>query len=194
MLSLSPWRSPLARNIHLHRGQPESRYVQLATVTPNHLPANRTVVFRGFADEYNRLKFVTDIRSQKVAEIRHNPYAEACWYFPKTREQFRLAGKLILIDMDADASFQIVRATAWRELSAAARIQFAWATPGELIDLETDLKAEAIAPPALTPLENFCLLLLEPIRVDRLELRGNPQSRTLYTWQDETWQTVAINP
>jgi len=74
MLSLPPWRSPLARNIHLHRGQPESRYVQLATVMPDHLPANRTVVFRGFADEYNRLKFVTDIRSQKVAEIRHNPH------------------------------------------------------------------------------------------------------------------------
>jgi pyridoxamine 5'-phosphate oxidase len=195
MLSLSPWRSPLARNIHLHRGQPESRYVQLATVTPDNLPANRTVVFRGFADEYNRLKFVTDIRSQKVSEIRHNPQAEACWYFPKTREQFRLAGTLLLIDLDAaDPNLQIVRAIVWRELSDAARIQFAWATPGELTDLDADLN-EAIAPPdPLTPLENFCLLLLEPIRVDRLELRGNPQNRTLYTFQDGAWHKVAINP
>jgi len=104
--------------------------------------------------------------------------------------------------MDADPSLQIIRAIAWRELSDAARIQFAWATPGEVLtngevlsNVEADLKAEAIAPPdPLTPLANFCLLLLEPIRVDRLELRGNPQNRTLYVYKDETWHTEAINP
>jgi len=190
-MSLSPWRSPLARNIHLHRSQPESRYVQLATVTPRNLPTNRTVVFRGFTDEYNCLKFITDMRSQKVLDIRHNPHAEICWYFPKTREQFRIAGTLSLVDKSL-TTHQKLREVTWRELSDNARIQFLWATPSEpTINSDT---IEIAPPDPIVPLENFGLLLLEPNRVDWLKLRGNPQSRILYTYQDQAWHTLAINP
>ena len=190
-MSLSPWRSLLARNIHLHRSQPESRYVQLATVTPRNTPANRTVVFRGFTDEYNCLKFITDIRSQKVLDIRHNPNAEVCWYFPKTREQFRITGNISLIEK-SDITHKKLREDTWRELSDNARTQFLWATPSNPI---TNSEAIVLDPPdPLVPVENFGLLLLEPHRVDWLKLRGNPQSRILYTYQDQTWLTVAINP
>ncbi|MEO1006929.1 MAG: pyridoxamine 5'-phosphate oxidase, partial [Cyanobacteria bacterium J06638_38] len=44
---LAPWRSLLSGAIHRNRSQPHSRYFQLATVTPEGYPANRTVVFRG---------------------------------------------------------------------------------------------------------------------------------------------------
>ncbi|NET50524.1 MAG: pyridoxamine 5'-phosphate oxidase, partial [Merismopedia sp. SIO2A8] len=99
----APWRSPLARALHRNRSLPNARYVQLATVRPDGTPANRTVVFRGFVAGRDELQMVSDRRSEKVHHIQHqerhhkSAMGEICWYFPKTREQFRLLGPLKLI-------------------------------------------------------------------------------------------------
>jgi pyridoxamine 5'-phosphate oxidase len=107
---MAPWRSPLSRALHLNRSLVYARYVQLATVRPDGRPANRTVVFRGFLDSTNQLKFITDIRSAKPEQIAHQSWGEVCWYFPKSREQFRLLGRLVLIDEDyPDATLQQAR-------------------------------------------------------------------------------------
>jgi pyridoxamine 5'-phosphate oxidase len=55
---------------------------------------NFRVVFRGFLEGRDRLQIVTDDRAEKVERIRENTWGEGCWYFPKTREQFRLSGQL----------------------------------------------------------------------------------------------------
>lgn len=201
-MTIAPWRSPLARNLHEHRHQPQARYLQLATISTDGYPANRTVVFRGFLEASggthpagNRLKFITDARSQKANQIEHNSKCEACWYFPKTRAQFRIAGTLMSINYAcSDPVMQAARSAAWQELSDPARLQFAWPAPGQLrVD---DPQAFSPHPPqAMMPLDSFCLLLLEPIRVDRLELRGSPQNRWLYTWESsQNWSVQAINP
>ena len=78
--------------LHRNRQSPQSRFVQLATIRENGRPAVRTLVFRGFLDDTHRLTFATDGRSEKVVEIEHSPWAEACWYFHLTREQFRFSG------------------------------------------------------------------------------------------------------
>ena len=65
------------------------RYVQIATVREDGRPANRTVVFRGFLWETEKLTFVTDSRSCKVQEVAKNPWCELAWYFPDSREQYR---------------------------------------------------------------------------------------------------------
>lgn len=193
-MSLAPWRSPLSRALHRNRSQPEARFLQLATVKLNGQPANRTVVFRGFRDDPDQLKFVTDARSEKVEQIEQNPPGEACWYFVKTREQFRLAGILTLIRAEhPEVELQQARQIAWQELSDAARLQFAWPAPGQP-------RAEAVAfspqpPDPIEPLPHFCLLLLEPEQVDHLELRGEPQNRCLYRRdQQRVWSTQNINP
>ncbi|NJN88205.1 MAG: pyridoxamine 5'-phosphate oxidase, partial [Leptolyngbyaceae cyanobacterium SL_7_1] len=128
----TPWRSPLARALHLNRSLVYARYLQLATVQANGHPSNRTVVFRGFLDATDQLKFVVDTRSEKVADIHHCDWGAVCWYFPKSREQFRLAGRLSLIDANyADAALQHARLRQWQELSESGRLQFAWAHPGK---------------------------------------------------------------
>ena len=86
------WRPSLVLALYRNRHAPYSRFVQLATVRADGRPANRTVVFRGFLDETPQLTFVTDSRSPKVAELSHSPWAEVCWYFPVTHEQFRIGG------------------------------------------------------------------------------------------------------
>lgn len=192
---LAPWRSLIARALHRNRSQPHSRYLQLATVNPQGLPTNRTVVFRGFLHNSNQLQIVTDSRSDKVSHICYQPWGEACWYFTKTREQFRIAGNLTLVTADfAESSLLRHRQQAWQKLSDSARLQFAWPNPGECRIQKTE--AFAITPPSETePLDNFCLLLLNPQTVDHLELKGEPQNRHLYVRdKNQSWLIQEVNP
>ncbi|NJM69433.1 MAG: pyridoxamine 5'-phosphate oxidase [Scytonema sp. RU_4_4] len=191
---IAPWRSPLARALHRNRSQPHSRYFQLATVQTDGRPANRTVVFRGFLSDTNLLKIITDTRSQKFNQILHQPWAEVCWYFCVTREQFRIAGELTLIDANhPDSELQKARQVAWQDLSDNARVQFAWPHPGQPRDHQEAFSSSLSDPD--TPSGNFCLLLLDPVMVDHLELRGDPQNRWCYLKDNShTWSTTAINP
>ncbi len=193
-MTLALWRSHLAGTLHRNRSLPVSRYLQLATVRADGRPANRTVVFRGFLENTNHLKFITDIRSQKAEEIDLYPWGEICWYFPKTREQFRIAGKLVLVVAEySDPELCLSRRRAWQELSEAARNQFAWPHPGE--DKAEAGAFDSASPDAIEPLANFCLLLLEPETVDLLELRGEPQNRSLYGRDGEgNWFVREVNP
>ncbi|MEL6581663.1 MAG: Npun_F5749 family FMN-dependent PPOX-type flavoprotein [Cyanobacteria bacterium J06621_12] len=192
---LAPWRSPLSSAIHRNRSKPYSRYFQLATVTPDGHPANRTVVFRGFLDdEQNRLKIITDIRSAKIQDIEHQSSAEICWYFTKTREQFRITGQLYLVTaQETDPVLQQARKTTWHNLSDSARSQFAWPDPAQPAADKSAFEVES--PDEKMPLDNFCLLLLTPQKVDHLQLKGDPQERCLYYLKtDQAWSTQAVNP
>ncbi|BFM39364.1 Npun_F5749 family FMN-dependent PPOX-type flavoprotein [Synechocystis sp. LKSZ1] len=192
MDNLAPWRSLLARAQHRHRSLPQARYVQLATVRPNGRPANRTIVFRGFLGDSNQLQFVTDARSPKPAQIDYCAWGEVCWYFPKTREQFRFHGRLALVtEQTADASLQAARHQAWQKLSSAAQAQFLWPAPGQPRNPELSFPSPQTAP---EPVAHFCLLLLDPASVDHLELTGNPQHRHCYEYAQGVWQSYEINP
>ncbi|MBE9003811.1 pyridoxamine 5'-phosphate oxidase family protein [Fortiea sp. LEGE XX443] len=192
-MSLAPWRGAIARALHRNRSLVYARYLQLATVRADHRPANRTVVFRDFLKDTNKLKFITDTRSDKVDQIKTQPWAEVCWYFPNTREQFRISGCLILVDSD-DYEQQSARLTAWQQLSDTARLQFAWPHPGKYRDTSPEAFTTS-APDPLQPVPNFCLLLLDPVQVDHLELRGEPQNRSIYQLdENQEWFCVEVNP
>lgn len=197
-MSIPPWRSHLVASLHHNRSLVYSRYLQLATIRPDGSPANRTVVFRGFLENTNFLKFVTDSRSQKAQQINHNSAAEACWYFPKTREQYRISGKLILITANShDLELQKARQIAWQDLSDAARMQFTWPKPGQPKNANTASFIPSL-PDIHKPLVNFCLLLLEPEIIDYLELTGEPHNRIIYKKDKlenklEKWLIQAVN-
>jgi pyridoxamine 5'-phosphate oxidase len=194
-MTLAPWRSPLARALHQNRSLAYARYLQLATVRPDGRPANRTIVFRGFLDQTNHLKFVTDRRSEKASQIPLQDWGEVCWYFPKSREQFRLLGKLILVSEDcADLDLLKARKMQWHDLSDSARSQFAWADPKQPRAKEDTFEPEP--PDPTEPLASFCLLLLDAIEVDHLQLRGNPQNRYLYHRRESEadWSMEEVNP
>lgn len=191
-MSTTPWRSPLAYALE-GNPHPVARYLQLATVRVDGRPANRTVVFRGFLENTDQLKFVIDARSQKIAQVSNQPWAEACWYFPQTREQFRINGSLTLVQADhPDSALKQARRISWQELSDAARLQYAWPDPGKP---RVDAAFDSPPPAPAEPLPHFCLLLLEPTQVDHLELRGVPHNRCLYDYYgNQGWSTQAINP
>ena len=192
---LAPWRSPLSRSLHRNRAQAFCRFLQLATVRENGAPANRTVVFRGFLEGCNQLMFISDRRSEKTAQIQQNPNVEACWYFTKTREQFRISGRLAVVTEETELPIlAIARQQLWQKISDNARLQFAWPHPKESRSETANFSPSA--PDAQTPLSTFCLLLLDPRSVDWLSLRGEPQNRKVYTRVDaaEGWKVADVNP
>lgn len=192
---LPPWRSPLSSAIHRNRSKPYSRYFQLATVTSEGYPTNRTVVFRGFReDESSSLKIITDRRSAKIQDIDYLSKGEIAWYFTKTREQFRIAGDLRLVTVqEANEDLQKARQITWHNLSDAARSQFAWPNPSKPLADKSTFEVEP--PDPSIPMDNFCLLLLIPQKVDHLQLRSDPQQRCLYQLEsDSTWSTQLVNP
>ena len=193
--NLPEWRSLLARALHRNRAKYHSRYFQLATVSVEGLPKNRTVVFRGFLESTNKIQIITDSRSEKVDQICHQPWGEICWYFTKTKEQFRIAGDLLLVDAN-NSNLELIaaRKAAWQKISDNARSQFTWPNPGELRTDDLSLFTPE-TPSVQEPVTNFCLLLLTPKKVDHLELRGEPHNRCLYNLQPNgDWKTEQINP
>jgi len=196
MKNLAPWRSPLASAIAQHCAQPHSNYFQLATVQTNGRPANRTVVFRGFLGNTDQIEMASDVRSDKIEQIRTHPWGEICWYFTQTREQFRIAGQLISIDAQtAKLGWQKERQRVWQTLSDRARQQFTWPAPKQP-EQENSPSRSSPLPEKDSPHPNFCLLLLDPVQVDRLELRGTPHCRWLYRLDrsSQTWHTQQVNP
>ena len=188
------WRPSFDLALHRNRPSPQVRYVQLATVRENHRPAVRTVVFRGFLGETHHLTFATDGRSEKVAELEQSPWAEVCWYFPVTREQFRFLGTVTTVGTDVnDPVLSEARVEVWREMSEESRLSYTWPDPSQ--PRLASAAFPSVAPDPLEPLPHFCLLVLEVREVDHLELHGSPQHRWKYSKDAHgRWSGVEVNP
>jgi len=188
------WRPSLSLALHRNRQSPESRFVQLATTRRNGRPAARTVVFRGFLGDSPCLSFATDARSEKVAELNASPWAEACWYFPATREQFRLSGTVRIVGPDSsDLAGRETRERVWREMSEPSRLSYTWPDPGRA--REPSQPFPTAPPDPGEPLPHYHLLVLEIDEVEHLELVGNPQHRWRYHRDDYgRWGAVEVNP
>ncbi len=195
IFELAPWRSALSRALHRNHSQPHHRFFQIATVSPDGMPSNRTVVFRGFVNQTNFLKIITDRRSKKLGDLAIRNQAEIAWYFIKTREQFRLSGTIETVTADdLESYFFQERQRTWEAISDNARAQFAWPFPAApRSENSDDFKVSKLD--ATKPLDNFVLLVFQPHKVDHLELRGEPQNRFIYQFQpSKTWEKIAVNP
>ncbi|GIL57782.1 hypothetical protein Vafri_12929 [Volvox africanus] len=194
------WRDKIQRSLSKNKHLANSRYVQLATVRQDGRPANRTVVFRGFlADDDDSLTFVTDSRSRKVQELAVNPAAEVAWYFPQTREQYRIAGNLVVIDAaHVDNALLEARARVWSAMSESGRQQFGWPHPGRPRAAEDPEAWNNPAPgPQDPPLDTFCLVVLRVDEVEQLLLRSNERFRYSKAIKEDgslAWAEESINP
>jgi hypothetical protein len=227
------WRGLLDVSIAKSRKFRGSNYVQISTVDAAGEPRCRTVVFRGFFNNlssdhqlYNVccagqngdrntesddkalpcvMKMCTDSRSRKVEENNHQPIAEMVWWFPKTSEQYRIRGSLVMVGEDEeDKTLIIERKEMWGNMSDPARESFLNPTvPGETYDKKAtkdaasniinggrDEEGKVVPPPT-----NFFLMLLDPTEVDYLRLTGR-QYRQIDRLNTESkeWSTERVNP
>ncbi|KAF3439836.1 hypothetical protein FNV43_RR18114 [Rhamnella rubrinervis] len=142
-----------------------------ATVDCNGRPSNRTVVFRGFVEDSDKIQINTDVRSRKIEELKHSPFAEICWYLTDTWEQFRIKGTIDIIDgSNPDPVKLQQREKSWFVRSPSSRLVYL--DPGLPYQDEQPLN-EAILDPCAGPVDAFCLLILDPEQVDYLNLKSN---------------------
>lgn len=186
-----PWTVPLDIAREAHRDVPSARFAQLATVRPDGRPACRTVVVRGRLGPDASVLITTDSRSAKFGELMASPWAELCWYFPETREQFRLLGRVTVVGPEGPDGLSEARLATWAGLPDDSKRSFAGPPPG------TPMAAVASAldsgPPEGPP-PPFAMLVLRPEAVDHLDLRPSPHRRTVYRRDGVAWSVDRVNP
>lgn len=185
--SLPPWR-PLLRGAREREGRsPAARWLQLATVAPDGTPRVRTLVFRGWAGPAT-LDLLTDDRSEKLADLRHQPAVELCWLLPRARSQFRLRGVVLSL---APELLQGERERHWQQLTPGGRALWGWPRPGAPLDRLASFPLELGDD---TPMPAcFALLRIAINQVELLELTAAPHRRR--RWRaDQQWAEQALNP
>lgn len=228
--NLDSWLVRIEKSIARSRKIKGGNYVQLATVDPaTGFPTCRTVVFRGFLTLPNDrgivMKMITDNRSEKVKHVTgseanaHGCPCEMVWWFSQSSEQYRIAGKLILVGPSSSSSkvevfgggndwkgenveslipfLENARKQMWGNLSVPAKEQFYWPPPGQLF---TESIGEEPPKSSLELPETFLMMLLAPTSVKYLRLKDNfAQNDHLITSDvfegvSTRWKSERVNP
>lgn len=188
------WRAMLQHSLEINGRLAESRYLQLASVGEGGKPAVRTVVYRGFYETSDRCVIHTDIRSEKVRQLRLQPEVQLCWYFTRSREQYRMTGRADVVT-GSDKVWSDYRTNQWLSLSEPARASYCAAQPGLLLPLEDEYQPKLTTSDDLTPVsEHFALLMVEITEVDYLDLTTSPHKRVRFRVGKGEWQQEFINP
>ena len=202
------WRHAIKRAMKANGRNPASKYAQVATIKRDGSPAVRTVVIRGFLDgflercagrECDALVFCTDNRSSKIGEIARDARGEMAWYFPETREQFRVTGTLAMQSATTSSAVDgdDARQALWVKMRRGARGQFLWPSPGgartedadsglwNIDEDDASLDDERVG-------EHFTLVSFHASRIDHLALRTN--ERIVHEEINGEWVTTRVNP
>ncbi len=160
-----------------------SRWIQIATIGLDNTPRVRTVVFRGWTDNYE-MKVFTDIRSQKYQELDKNNNVEICWLFSQSKCQFRFRGTS-RIDLGKD------KINHWNQLSEESKLMWGWPYPGE--DYYYELNKSLVKNTVENEYDNFALLKIDLTHVDQLLLHKPIHIRRRWIRKNE-WIEERINP
>ncbi|KAI9399975.1 hypothetical protein POPTR_002G173800v4 [Populus trichocarpa] len=193
----SPWKRLLLSAIESNSHLKHSYFVQFATIGSNGRPSNRSVVFRGFEENSDRIQINTDFRTRKIEELNHCPFAEICWYFTDSWEQFRINGRVDVIDGSNPNPAKLQqREKLWFASAIKSRLQYLGPNPG-LPCLSEQSPDEFFLDPSSGPVATFCLLVLEPDQVDYLNLKSNQRIVSTLSRSangEMCWNSEMINP
>ncbi|KAK4415814.1 Pyridoxine/pyridoxamine 5'-phosphate oxidase 2 [Sesamum alatum] len=194
----APWKQLLLSSIQSNSHLKHHSYFQLATVASNGRPSNRTVVFRGFQDDDDKILINTDNRSRKIDELEHCPFAEICWYFTESWEQFRINGSVDVIDgTNLDPLKLEQREKSWFACSPKSRLQYMAPTPRLPSLNELPSETPSSMDPSIGPVAAFCLLVLDPAQIDYLNLKSNERlifTSGLSSDGEKLWTSEKVNP
>jgi hypothetical protein len=162
----------------------------LATVGINGLPEARTVVMRGFDPDAKEIRFHTDARSPKVAELRAAPAVTLLFYDPHVRLQVRIPAVAVLHHEDNTAT------AAWGSCAETSRTPYAaHDPPGRILKLDADVPTPIIpsVDDALA-LSRFVLVACRFSTMDVLELCSTGHRRVAFNWSDHEIKLTRLAP
>ncbi len=179
----SPWRPPFVAALQRQAPRVE---VQVATVSPEGLPAVRTVQLQGVSVD-SCPYFFTDLRSRKAGHLAQNPAVALVAWFPDTHEQFCLSGRATLHGLHAEGAWAELRQQGWARLDSAQRQTFGGPPPGRALAPTHEREVLAAPPP------EFVVVSVDVAEVDWLTL-GPPPSRVDFRLVGAVWVTQALTP
>lgn len=171
------------------------RNVYLATVGADGQPRQRTVVLRRYRnDDGARFTFYTDVRSDKMTDLRAHPRVSLLLWHPKKRLQIRAAGVLTWENQTARTREH------WEALHVWGRKSYATERPPG-----TPLAAPSDNLPDLwrekPPVEateyaypNFTLLDVRASELELLELDRDAHRRAVWRWENDAWRGTWVVP
>ena len=158
----------------------------LGTLDADGLPTVRTVVLRAVERKARLLRFHTDLRSHKVAEIAAQPMVALHAYHPGRKIQLRLAGQALVHRDDK------VAREAWQASRSFSRLCYGVEPgPGVAIEASSDWRQGEDGSAEAESFRNFGAVLVTVQSLEWLYLAARGHRRALYDWRSgslsKTW-------
>jgi pyridoxamine 5'-phosphate oxidase len=121
-------------------GHPETNAVCLATADAEGRPSARMVLLKG--TDSRGFTFYTNLNSRKARELRENPHAALCFFWPLIGRQVRVEGAVEAVS-DAEADAYFVTRPRGSQIGAWASLQSSeLATREQLIDRVAEVELQ----------------------------------------------------
>jgi pyridoxamine 5'-phosphate oxidase len=167
----------------------------VASIDRDGLPTQRVLVLRAAEREEARLRFHTDARSAKVAELTDGATVHVLAYHPDEKLQLRLSGTARVLRHGAEVD--AIWATSTR---FARRCYLAEAAPGSTLDAPGSglpMWVEGREPDEveLVPARvNFAVLMVDVARIDWLHLANSGHRRAMFERHANAWSGRWVVP
>ena len=167
-------------------------------------PTARTMILRGVAAESRTLIFYSDIRATKIAEWRDRSDVCVIAYDDREKIQLRISGRVSLHSNDEIAN------AAWQNSRAMSRLSYnvdnapgaviiaPMTLPASQVEIIDDLTDEESGdlPELIANLgrKNFCVAVVQVDAIEWVYLASQGNRRALFSWTNDTLQSVWLQP
>ncbi|MDZ7290602.1 MAG: pyridoxamine 5'-phosphate oxidase [candidate division KSB1 bacterium] len=164
----------------------------LATVGADGKPSARVVLLKKF-DERGFV-FYTNLESRKGRELRANPSAALCFYWPPLNQQVRIEGRVEKVS-DAEADAYFATRSRGSKVGAWASKQSAVLPSREELQTQVQEVEERFAGQEIPRPPFWSGFRVIPERIEFWEARENRlHERTVYTLENGHWTSKKLYP
>jgi pyridoxamine 5'-phosphate oxidase len=164
----------------------------LSTVGPDSMPSSRVVLLKG-ADERG-FAFYTNLESRKARELRANPKASLCFWWPTLEQQVRIEGTVTRI-ADGEADDYWETRPRGSQIGAWASHQSEPLSSREELTAEFERLEEEFAGKPVPRPPFWSGFRLVPIRIEFWTGREDRlHQRELYTRSAGGWEKTLLSP
>ena len=157
----------------------------IVTVGLDGAPAMRTVVLRHVDEAQRRIRFHTDARAPKLAELAREPRLGALFYDFKSKLQLRLNGQAMI-----HAPGTALALECWEQSQEKSRLCYAQlAAPRS--DLTRPEQGDARGSGGV---EYFSVVVIEVQKLEWLYLHHEGHRRAVFDWRDGAWSKQWVAP